>query len=133
MEPVRNIKCNRCRSYRTEEDFLKEGRKMKTCALCRQRGRESRLKNLCEHQRQKNHCKDCEGTSICEHKRFRFHCKDCGGSEILNIKKQKSKCKDCSCPKKVTIIKWIFNSRRCDKKIIYMTLIISLINAFSKG
>ena len=98
METVRNIKCNRCKSYRTEVDFLKEGRKMKTCALCRERGRISRIKNLCEHQRLKCQCKDCVGVSICEHQR------------------RKNTCKECGCPKKVTIIEWILNSRRCDKK-----------------
>ena len=32
---------------------------------------------MCEHGRQRHHCKDCEGSSFCEHKRRRTQCKEC--------------------------------------------------------
>jgi hypothetical protein len=53
------------------------------------------LKNKCEHNRQKNRCKDCGGSSLCEHSRRKTECKDCGGSSICEHKRQKSQCKDC--------------------------------------
>ena len=50
---------------------------------------------VCEHQRPRNKCIPCGGTSICEHKRIRRECKDCGGSAICPHQRNKSKCKDC--------------------------------------
>ena len=41
-----------------------------------------RGQSRCEHNRQKNNCKDCGGTSICQHNRQRSRCKDCGGASI---------------------------------------------------
>ena len=50
---------------------------------------------LCEHGRQKTHCKDCGGSAFCEHGRQKAHCKDCGGSCICEHGRRKSHCKDC--------------------------------------
>ena len=49
----------------------------------------------CEHDRQRNLCKDCGGGSICEHDRQRSKCKDCGGGSICEHNRQRSQCKEC--------------------------------------
>ena len=45
------------------------------------RGRLGQSKK-CEHNRQRNQCKECGGASICQHNRRRSRCKECGGSSI---------------------------------------------------
>ena len=37
----------------------------------------------CEHNRQRNKCKECGGASICQHARITSRCKECGGSSRL--------------------------------------------------
>jgi len=49
----------------------------------------------CVHNRRKDRCKDCGGSSICIHDKIRNRCKDCGGSQICIHGKRKSACKDC--------------------------------------
>jgi hypothetical protein len=50
---------------------------------------------MCEHNRQKTYCKECNGASICEHNRQKSSCKKCGGSQICEHNKVKSHCKEC--------------------------------------
>jgi len=50
--------------------------------------------SICEHQWQRNTCKDCGGNGLCEHQRVRTRCKDCGGSGICEHQRQRSTCKD---------------------------------------
>ncbi len=50
---------------------------------------------MCLHGRQKNICKDCDGTSICEHNKRRDRCKDCKGVGICSHNRQKDICKEC--------------------------------------
>jgi len=52
-------------------------------------------KLLCEHNRQKNTCKDCGGSSICQHNRQKSQCKECGGSSICQHNREKRTCKEC--------------------------------------
>jgi len=49
----------------------------------------------CEHDRPRNICKECGGSSICEHERIRYQCKDCGGSGICEHNKKRSLCVEC--------------------------------------
>ena len=51
--------------------------------------------SICEHGRQRSTCQDCGGSSICEHSRVRSQCKDCGGSSICEHSRKRSQCKDC--------------------------------------
>jgi len=95
MEESKDVKCGKCKSYKYPSQFFKEGRRMKTCSDCRERGKLERKRNKCEHGRQRSQCKDCDGASICEHGRQRSQCKDCGGSGICEHGRQRSKCKDC--------------------------------------
>ena len=37
---------------------------------------------ICPHQRRRNECKECGGSSICQHQRQRSQCKECGGASI---------------------------------------------------
>ena len=54
-----------------------------------------RIRNLCEHQRERSRCKDCGGSGICEHQRVRSRCKDCGGGSLCEHQRRRSQCKDC--------------------------------------
>ena len=92
------IKCVRCKSDRSVEDFIKEGKQLKTCLTCRNRNRESRLKNKCEHKKEKCKCKNCGGSQICEHNRAIYDCKNCRD------------------PIKITIKQWVNDCRSSDKK-----------------
>ena len=55
----------------------------------------SYIRKNCEHNRRKNECKDCGGSSICEHGRRRSQCKECGGGSICEHNKQRTRCKEC--------------------------------------
>ena len=85
MEPV-NVKCNRCKCYRTESSFNKKGRIMKTCLVCRTREIEHRKKNKCIHNREKRSCKECKGNRICIHNKHKCGCKLCGDEIKITIK-----------------------------------------------
>jgi len=64
----RNVKCPRCKCYRNEDDFLKEGRRLKSCIDCRKHNKIYRLKHqMCIHNLYKYFCKECGGSQICEH------------------------------------------------------------------
>jgi hypothetical protein len=41
---------------------------------------------ICEHDKQRIHCKDCNGSQICEHGKQRHACKDCKGSGTIKVK-----------------------------------------------
>jgi hypothetical protein len=99
VENPENVKCSKCRCYRSEASFYNEkGRRLKTCQTCRDRDRVIRERNKCEHDRKRSSCKDCNGVSICEHGRLR------------------NQCKICSDPLKVTIKTMISSAKEKDKK-----------------
>ena len=58
-------------------------------------GAPPRVRRKCEHNRQRNKCKDCGGAGICQHNRIRSQCLDCGGASICAHRRQRSACKDC--------------------------------------
>ena len=51
--------------------------------------------SICEHGRQRSKCKECGGASICEHGRQRSRCKECGGGSICEHGKRKNICATC--------------------------------------
>jgi len=59
------IKCNRCHCKRTEDDFYKNGKTMKTCDLCRIYN-----KNYHEKRKNKKQCLKCNVFK--NNKRFRI-------------------------------------------------------------
>ena len=135
VENPENVKCLKCRCYRSEASFYNEkGRRLKTCQTCRDRDRVIRERRKCEHDKQKyqcidckgssfcehdrrrNICKDCGGTSICEHDREKNRCKDCGGASICEHNKIRIRCKICSDPLKITIKNMLSDAKKSDKK-----------------
>jgi len=112
----RDIRCPKCKCFRFEEDFLKNGRRLKTCIKCRDNSRRYKLKNKCPHDRQKQKCRDCGGIGICRHNRQKYKCIECGGSDICPHNLQRQWCKTCSGPVKVSIQGWIMNTKQSDKK-----------------
>ena len=87
------IKCTSCKAFRLTEEFENDkfGQKRKTCLMCKIRREEKK----CFHQRRKNECKDCGGTSMCIHQRRKRQCIDCGGSQICEHNKRRSNCFKC--------------------------------------
>ena len=57
--------------------------------------RECEGSSLCEHGKRKSRCKECGGGSICKHGKQKTHCKVCGGSSFCKHGKRKSRCKEC--------------------------------------
>jgi len=95
----KDVKCQRCKCYRTEDDYFKNGRRLKTCINCRNHAKNYRLKHqMCIHNVRKYFCKECVGTQICKHN------------------KQIYLCKKCSDPIRVSIRQWIFCLKQSDKK-----------------
>ena len=93
-----NIKCSHCKRISNISDFEKNGKILKNCIKCRVSGIKSKNKHKCIHNRQKQQCIECLGSSICVHK------------------KQKSSCKLCSDEIEITIQRMIDNSKQKDKK-----------------
>ena len=130
----KNQTCKKCKTFRFAHQFLKEGRVMSTCILCRGYSTKYRINNLCIHKKQKATCKECKGSQICIHNKIKFACKDCKGAQIcIHNKhkgtcrecqgtaicihdKQKSHCKECGDPIKLTIRDWLKNSKISDLK-----------------
>ena len=92
-----NPKCSVCKTYwkPDETDILPSGVHAKSCKKCRNRQKETRLKNKCEHGRLKYYCKECGGSQICDHNKRKEECKVCVGSQICEHNKRKKNCKDC--------------------------------------
>jgi len=114
---IKNVK--RCKTYRYPSEFLKKGRELKSCQVCRNIATTSRLKHShyrCEHGRSKYRCIECGGSSICEHKTQRSVCKICEGSSICVHKRQRIQCKICGDEIKITLKNMIKNSKRSDQE-----------------
>ena len=117
VENPENVKCLKCRCYRSEASFYNEkGRRLKTCQTCRDRDRINRERTKCEHDRQRARCRECEGVYICKHDRQRNRCKDCNGVSICNHDRERTRCKICSDPLKVTIKNMLTGAKKSDKK-----------------
>ena len=52
-------------------------------------------RKLCEHNKQKYQCRECNGSQICIHDKYKSTCRDCGGSAFCIHDKEKSRCRDC--------------------------------------
>lgn len=55
----------------------------------------NRIPIKCSHNKRRNQCKDCGGSSICVHGRRKAICKDCVGNSICIHKRQKNTCIEC--------------------------------------
>ncbi len=47
---------------------------------------------MCEHKRQKNICKECEGNAVCEHNNIKYTCKECNGASLCHHGRRRSTC-----------------------------------------
>jgi len=94
---MNDIYCNYCKVTLPIYKFSKNRKDKlnKSCDECRVKQKAVRERYKCEHNRQKNRCKECGGCGICEHNRQKILCKECGGSGICEHNKRKSQCKDC--------------------------------------
>ena len=118
MEVIRNIKCNKCKTYQPEEKFLKNCKKMKTCYICRvgvriskftrlykqgkhpifcKHGRECDGDGICEHKEIRHNCRECHSDVICEHDEIRHYCRECHSDSICELHGRiRYYCKECS-------------------------------------
>ncbi len=67
----------------------------------------------CQHGRQRNHCKQCDGVLICKHGRRRNHCKQCDGASICIHEIQCYKCYICKSESNYFCIRRYNNGNRC--------------------
>ena len=114
---VNFVNKNKC-EHGKEKSRCKECGGSKICEHDKQRSqcKECGGSSICEHDKHRSTCNDCGGSKICEQDKRRSNCKDCGGGSICEHDKQRSKCKECKDPIKITINKWINNSKSKDKK-----------------
>ena len=102
MEEV--ILCQPC-----EKEFYKKGKywycfcnkRIDGChnTECKNEGVKLRLKvggKMCEHNKRRSQCKDCNGGSFCEHNRLRYVCIQCGGNGLCKHNRPRSRCKECN-------------------------------------
>ncbi len=61
----------------------------------RERCKTCKGSSLCKHGKRREYCKDCDGSQICDHGRQREHCKDCEGSAFCEHGIKRYHCKDC--------------------------------------
>jgi hypothetical protein len=134
METADVKMCSKCKKTKNIIDFTKGNNILKTCLRCREIFKKSKNKNKCEHNRHKQYCKLCGGSSICHHNRRKSKCKLCGGSSICEHNREKQSCKLCGgssiCEHnryknhcklcgdeiKITIIHMLSSSKKADKK-----------------
>ena len=87
---IETIKCSQCKVNlpMTNEHFKvkKGGDFTKQCIKCLEIQKKSRIKNKCEHNRQRSLCIDCGGSQICKHNRRRNNCKECNNPIQLTIR-----------------------------------------------
>ena len=96
MSLIERIKCNRCKVNLTLDKYRmkRDDTYTKMCNECCEKRNKSIKK--CEHNRQRNECKDCNGVSICEHNRRGSRCKECKGGSICEHDRRRSTCKECA-------------------------------------
>jgi len=54
IENERNIKCGVCKCWRTENDFISNNRKMKSCIVCRERSKKNSKQQYQKNKEEKN-------------------------------------------------------------------------------
>lgn len=100
VEVSRESQCKECNGSCVCRHGVDEDCNLLTISAKRVRSKSERKehtwpKRVCEHGREKSHCKECEGSAICKHLRERSHCLECGGSAYCEHGRQKYQCRDC--------------------------------------
>ncbi len=101
MENENNINYASCATCRiilplSKFDIKKSGKLYKQCKNCCTKDNIYRSTLKCEHNRKKNYCRLCEGTSFCEHDKIRSKCKSCKGGSICEHNRERYACRECS-------------------------------------
>ena len=83
-----NKKCTQCKlDQAIEEYYLRmNGDRGANCRACREYKKASKIKNHCEHGRQRAQCIPCGGSQMCDHGRQRAQCKDCSDPVEITLK-----------------------------------------------
>ena len=88
-------KCTVCKKQKDNAEFVnRHGKSCRICSACRYRGARYKLKQKCEHGREKHHCRDCSGSCVCPHNRQKHECRDCGTGYCEHGRTKRS-CADC--------------------------------------
>jgi len=67
----------------------------KFCIKCTADAKVVRDRNRCPHKKQRNYCRECNGSAFCVHDRRRAQCSDCDGASVCEHKRIRNQCKDC--------------------------------------
>ena len=54
-----------------------------------------RIRKKCPHDKPREQCRECGGSSYCKHDKRRAQCKECGGSSFCKHGKQRNYCREC--------------------------------------
>ena len=87
-----NPKCSKCKCYFIPS-IKSSGLPYKICEKCRVKNIEARK---CQHNKRREQCRDCNGSSFCIHGKQKSRCRDCNGSSFCIHDKQKTSCRDCN-------------------------------------
>jgi len=82
-----NVSCICAMSHHLQESARKNTQKKSKSSSSRH--------IICEHNRRRSICKECNGGSVCSHGKQRIWCGDCGGKARCDHGKQRSKCLEC--------------------------------------
>ena len=113
---ITNPKCSKCKCYFIPT-IKSSGLPYTTCDKCRTKDKESRVKNKCPHDKQKQICKDCNGSSFCEHGKRKSTCRECKGVSICIHDKIKSQCRDCNGSSICEHNKQKLSCKKCNPKL----------------
>lgn len=90
--------CTSCKTFKVAEFFISKINPetlLKTCSVCRNATRESSLKMVCIHQKQRGRCDACNPERKCEHEIVKERCVSCKGSDVCEHDKVRRKCMIC--------------------------------------
>jgi hypothetical protein len=72
------------------------GDRYKICVECREKKKICRDRNKCIHDKQKNQCRDCNGSAFCIHDKYKTQCRECNGSSFCEHDKIRYQCRECN-------------------------------------
>ena len=146
MNTIANLKCSGCKCYIVDSEINPRSNAVyKNCLKCRERKRncphekqkahcrDCNGSSFCRHNKQKHNCRDCNGTSFCKHNKFKNLCYECDGSALCIHEKQKKICRECGGNvMKKTISRFINCSKSSDKKYNRFDIVNFIDPAFCK-
>ena len=82
-----------CRSCQGS-GYCKQDRQLYLCKECAAQGTGG--KSICQHNKRRYICVDCNGKGVCKHGKQKYFCADCNGHGMCFRNKRKDLCKICS-------------------------------------